>query len=91
MGVDPLHVTEAQKAALLADIDADLLVAAAAIDGLPPGARRAVAVAAALFTELTDRLRATPARELGTSRVRVPDAVKARLAARALLPTWKGR
>ena len=91
VGIDPRTVTEQQKTAVLADIDGDLLVASAAIDDLPLGARRAVTVAAALFTELTARLRATPAAELATTRVRVPDPVKARLAARAVLSTRKGR
>ncbi len=91
VGLDPRRVTEEQKAAVLDDIEGDLLVASAAIDDLPPGARRAVAVAAALFTELTGRLRATPAAQLATTRVRVPDPVKARLAARAVLQTRKGR
>ncbi|WP_372595177.1 phytoene/squalene synthase family protein, partial [Actinotalea sp.] len=91
VGIDPSHVTEEQKAAALADVDADLRTAAAAIDGLPPGARRAVAVAAALFTELTERIRRTPAAELSRSRIRVPDPVKARLAAGALLRTRKER
>jgi len=91
VGIDPGTITEEQKAAVLADIDGDLLVASAAIDDLPPGARRAVAVAAALFTELTDRLRATPAAQLATTRVRVPDPVKARLAARAVLSTRRAR
>ena len=91
VGIDPAHVTEAQKAAALADIDADLRAASAAIDGLPLGARRAVAVPSALFTELTERLRRTPAAELSRSRIRVPDPVKARLAAAALLRTRKER
>ena len=90
-GTDERQITEAQKASLLADIDADLRTATEAVDGLPPGARRAVAVATALFAELTDRLRSTPAAELSTTRVRVPDPVKARVAARALLRTRKGR
>lgn len=85
LGVDPEHVDEAQKAAVLDDIGADLAVARAALPGLPPGARRAVAVAYGLFGELAARLRATPAAELATTRVRVPTPVKARVAATAVL------
>ncbi len=90
VGIDARHVTEEQKAAALADIDADLRAATAAIADLPAGARRAVGVAAALFTELADRIRATPAAELSRTRVRVPGPVKARLAAAALWSTRKG-
>lgn len=94
VGLDPANVTEAAKAAALADIDADLVTARAALAELPPGARRAVAVAYGLFAELTARLRATPAAALATTRVRVPSAVKARVAATALLrssPIGHGR
>jgi phytoene synthase len=43
-----------------------------------------VALAQGLFTELAVRLRATPADQLVTSRVRVPNPVKLRIAAVAL-------
>lgn len=85
VGVDPAHVTEEQKAMVLADIDADLAHAARALRELPPGSRRAVAVAYGLFCELGARLRATPASRLATERVRVPGTTKAVVAARALL------
>ncbi len=45
LGIDPAHVGEAQKDAVLADIEADLAVARTALRELPPGPRRAVAVA----------------------------------------------
>ncbi|WP_199423148.1 phytoene/squalene synthase family protein [Actinotalea solisilvae] len=82
--VDPARLTEAQKAEILADIDGDLRLAAQALPGLPPSARRAVALASGLFTELTRRLERTPATELTRVRVRVPGPVKARVAAGAL-------
>ena len=82
--VDPQHLTEAQKAAILADIRADLRLAAAAVPDLPPSARRAVLVATSLFAELTRRLAQTPAVEITRRRVRVPGPVKVRVAARAL-------
>ena len=84
VGVDPAHLTEVQKDAILADIRADLVVARAAIRDLPPGGRRAVAVACGLFGELAARLGAVPAHEITTRRVSVPPAVKARVVARAL-------
>lgn len=63
-------------------IDADLAAAAAVIPQLPRDCRRAVSTAHDLFASLSARLRATPA---GAGRVRVPDAVKAGIAARAAL------
>ena len=71
---------EATKLRLLDDIDADLAVSAAVVPDLPRSSRRAVALAQSLFAELSARLRATPATELVRARIRVPNAVKARLA-----------
>ena len=63
-------------------IDADLAAAAAVIPRLPADSRRAVTAAHDLFSSLSMRLR----RDLTPEhRVRVPDAVKATLAARAWL------
>ncbi len=70
------------RAAVLDRIDADLAAAARVIPALPADCRRAVTAAHDLFAELARRLRTC---EPGEARVRVPDAVKARLAARALL------
>jgi 15-cis-phytoene synthase len=75
--------TEAQKNAILVEIESDLDCAARCLPGLPASSRRAVALAQGLFEELTRRLRATPAATLMTTRIRVPNAVKARIAAGA--------
>lgn len=83
-GLDVDGFTDADRDRLLDDIDADLAAAAAVIPDLPPSSRRAVRAAHATFAELSGRLRATPAAEIRRSRVRVPDPVKLRLAARAL-------
>ena len=72
--------TEQDKLRLLDDIDADLAVSAATVPLLPRSSRRAVALAQGLFTELSRRLRHTPAERLRTTRVRVPNPVKARIA-----------
>jgi phytoene/squalene synthetase len=72
----------ATRAQVLARIDGDLAAAATVIPMLPPDCRRAVTVAHDLFAELSARLRSDGG---GTARVRVPDPVKARLAARAWL------
>ena len=82
-GVRPGNFTEADKARLLDDIDEDLRISAAALPGLPPTARRAVALAQGLFTDLAARLRRTPADELLRARIRVPNPVKVRIMAQA--------
>jgi phytoene synthase len=82
-GVRVDSFTEADKLRLLDDIDSDLRESAAVIPMLPTTSRRAVALAQGLFTELSVRLRATPADQLVRSRVRVPNPVKLRIAAAA--------
>jgi phytoene/squalene synthetase len=83
-GLDVDRVSDADRDRILDDIADDLDAAAAVIPALPPSSRRAVRVAHALFAELAARLRATPAAEIRRTRVRVPDAVKARRVALAL-------
>ena len=83
-GVDVAGIDEDVKRRLVDDIDADLAAAAAALPLLEPGPRRAVALAHGLFAELNDRIRATSAERLRVTRIRVPDPVKARLAALAV-------
>jgi len=78
LGLDPRR----SRAEVLDRIDADLAAAAATIPLLPSDCRRAVTAAHDLFAELSTRLRADDG---DVRRVRVPDTVKARLAARAWL------
>lgn len=75
--------SEADKVRLLDDIDADLAASARTVPALPTSSRRAVVLAHELFAELSRRIRATPASELVTTRVRVPNPVKAQIAVRA--------
>ena len=75
-----LQADSMSREGLLDRIDADLAAAAAVIPDLPVDCRRAVTAAHDLFAELARRLRAADGTE---GRVRVPDLVKARLAARA--------
>lgn len=84
LGRDYLGVTAGTttRDQVLDRIDADLAAAAAVVPRLPADCRRAVTAAHDLFAELAARLRAAPR---PATRVRVPDVVKARLAARALL------
>ncbi|MCQ1955378.1 squalene/phytoene synthase family protein [Arthrobacter sp. zg-Y826] len=84
-GVTVAAFSEADKHRILDGIDADLLVSGAAVAELPANCRAAVALAQDLFGELARRLRNTPAEQLRTSRVRVPNPVKVRIAARAVL------
>jgi len=79
------ELTEETKHALLDDIDRDLSQSASALPLLPPGARRAVSLAHALFDALARRLRVTPAAAVQTTRISVPNAYKAFLASRVIL------
>ncbi len=90
-GVDVAAMTDADKNRILDDIDADLAVAENVLPMLPGGSRRAVTLAHRLFSRLSSRLRATPARQLLRARVRVPDAEKLVIAVAATLGsgTWK--
>lgn len=82
-GVDPTSFTDAERDRLVADIDDDLRVSGAIIPSLPASSKRAVALAHGLFAELNRRLAVTPASELMTTRIRVPNPVKLRIAAQS--------
>ena len=82
-GVDVDSFTEAQKSAIIDDIQNDLDIACSTLTLLPSSSRRAVVLAQGLFAELTGRLRETPASVLVTTRIRVPNPVKMRIAALA--------
>ncbi|MFT6973030.1 MAG: phytoene synthase [Pontimonas sp.] len=83
--VDVDAMDESTKHRLLDDIDADLALSAAALPLLPPGPRRAVGLAHALFEALAKRIRSTPAGVLQTTRISVPNLSKVLLAARVLM------
>ncbi|WP_147104294.1 phytoene/squalene synthase family protein [Nesterenkonia populi] len=78
-GTIPGEMSEPEKAAFLAEIDEDLAAARKVLPMLPPGPRRATALAAGLFEELARRLSQTPAAELQNRRVSVPRRTKVRL------------
>jgi phytoene/squalene synthetase len=82
-GINPARITEGQKLALVADIDADLGAAAEVIPELPENCRRAIVAAYALFAELSKRIRDTPARSLAAARVSVPTRTKLVILVRA--------
>lgn len=77
-----LGASRSDRTAVLDRIDADLAAAAAVIPRLPADCRKAVTAAHDLFAALSTRLRSD---QTPQTRVRVPDPVKAALAARALL------
>lgn len=82
-GIDPRKLTERQKLELVVDIERDLGAAADAIPELPDNCRRAILAAHGLFGELTDRIRATPAPLLLSTRVSVPTRTKLAILLRA--------
>ncbi|WP_240372637.1 phytoene/squalene synthase family protein [Brevibacterium zhoupengii] len=79
------RLSESEKTAWVIIIRQQLAHAQATFSLLPKDARTAVRSAAALFTALNDRIAATPVDRLYQERVRIPNAVKARLASRAIL------
>jgi phytoene/squalene synthetase len=79
-GIDLARLTDPQKHLLLDDMDADLEAAERVLPLLPTGSRRAVTAAHHLFARLSARLRETPAHELMSTRVRVPDPEKLMIA-----------
>ena len=79
------ELTDEQRDALVADIDADLAVSGAIVPRLPRSSRRAVALAQSLFAALNRRIARTPANVLKTTRVSVPTLMKAWLWFRAAI------
>ncbi|HWL59430.1 MAG TPA: squalene/phytoene synthase family protein [Microbacteriaceae bacterium] len=87
-GLAPGAIDEPAKAAIVAEIAADLAAARAVIPRLPKDCRRAVRVATDIFAELLRRIDRTPAARLAHERVSVPAPVKARIALRWTLTPW---
>ncbi|WP_311259656.1 squalene/phytoene synthase family protein [Microbacterium sp. WCS2018Hpa-9] len=81
------RLTDADRDDWVRTITAQLDDAARSIPLLPKDARAAVRSAHALFAALTRRVAKTPASSLYERRVRVPDPIKALLAARSTLVT----
>ncbi|MBO0980015.1 squalene/phytoene synthase family protein [Microbacterium sp. SD291] len=85
------RLTDADRDGWVRTITAQLDDAALSIPLLPKDARAAVRSAHALFSALTRRVAKTPVATLYERRVRVPDPVKALLAARSVLVTTMER
>lgn len=84
-GIDPDAFSDADKIAILDDIDNDLAIAGRSISELPRSARAAVAAAHGLFMRLALRCRATPAERLIATRIRVPNHEKLAIAMRSVI------
>ncbi len=84
-GVTVETFNEEQKQFLVADIAADLIIAANSIRLLPKDVRPAVSAAQFLFQELTVKIARTPASVLISTRIRVSNPRKLVLVAKALL------
>lgn len=67
---------EAQKDAIVADIQADFTAAKKALDQLPASSRRAVLLSYKYYGKLLEKIRRTPALRLKQTRIRLPDAQK---------------
>jgi phytoene/squalene synthetase len=83
--VNPANFNEAQKAALLADIRADLSTSSQALKHLPVSSRKAVSAAQMLFTELANRIEKTPAEQMLRARISVPNLTKLFIFLKALI------
>ncbi|MFK0403711.1 phytoene/squalene synthase family protein [Microbacterium sp. NPDC090225] len=81
------RLTDADRDTWVATVERQLDDARASIPLLPKDARAAVRSALALFAALTRRVAKTPVDDLYRRRVRVPDPLKALLAARSVLVT----
>ncbi|MGW8484505.1 phytoene/squalene synthase family protein [Microbacterium sp. NPDC055903] len=81
------RLTDADRDAWVRTVREELADARASIPLLPRDARVAVRSALGLFAALTDRVARTPVETLYRRRVRVPDPVKALIAARAVITT----
>lgn len=84
-GVDPHRLEGATRDVLVADVRADLAEARLMVPALPPSSRVAVLAVHDLFAELSRRIASTPPDQIVSGRVRVPDAIKALLVARAVV------
>ena len=82
-GVSPTTFDESEKLRLLEDIDDELRTSSAVIPNVPADSRRGVVLVQALCMELATRLRATDSDQFSMSPIRLPNAVRLRLAAAA--------
>ena len=84
-GLVVAKLTDAKRDELVADIKADLAKSAISLRMLPKSSQRAVAAAHLLFEELNNRIAKTPASELITTRISVPNLKKLFIIIKVLL------
>ncbi|WP_082096018.1 phytoene/squalene synthase family protein [Demequina flava] len=84
-------LTDADIATLTQGCRADLTLAKATLPALPPRAHASVASTLAIYEELLDRIEATQASALTSTRVSVPRRVKVSITARTLAAVRKER
>ncbi len=77
------HLDEASKQAIIADIESDFEKGLAGIKKLPLEARFGVFMAYRYYSKLLDKLKKTPALEIKSARIRVPDYKKVELLTRS--------
>lgn len=75
---------EAEKAAIIADIQTDFTTAKAYVSALPSNARTAVAISYVYYQALLDKLSRTPASTICTERIRISNIRKLWLMARTI-------
>ena len=75
--ITPETLTEAEKNAIVEDIRAELRISAESIPMIPKASRRAVVAAHLLFEELNEQIGNTPASEVISTRISVPNSRKA--------------
>ncbi len=78
-GIDFDTMTEADKAAIVTDIEADFAIAEPALQRLPPSAQRAVRASYRYYSALLAKLKATPIEQIKTHRIRISNVRKLRL------------
>ena len=83
--VNVTNFNEETKVALVQDIDNDLAISAKSIHLIPRSARKAVVAAQLLFTELNDKISATPAEQLIKTRIRVSNPKKILILLKAMI------
>lgn len=76
---------EVDKAAIVAEINQELIIAKKALQSLPNSSRNAVLLSYSYYLELLRRIEKTPAEKLKTTRIRVPDTKKVALLFKASL------
>jgi phytoene/squalene synthetase len=82
--------TDADRDRLVGEINNEIAIAAAELPHLPSNSTRAVNAALLLFAELNNKIAQTPAAQIATTRIRVPNARKIVILLQAYFSTKTG-